>query len=137
MQKQSLLVNNNKYATFKDNDDLLYPASRIEEFEVIQTSLAVNTLKTLTFGSLTSPIRLEDFFIYSSTATNNKTVNFKVKNETGSIIYNTSFATNVQIIGMIKMILLDDYSIEMVANTNVESVRFQFKQVGCLAVASR
>jgi hypothetical protein len=137
MQKQSLLVNNNKYAVFKDSDDFLYPASRIEEYDVVQTSLVSGTLKTIAFDDLTTPIRLEDFFLFSSTAANNKTVNFKLKDITGNILYNTSFASNAQLVSMPKFILLDDYSIELTANTNVEIVRFQFKKVGSLTVQSR
>lgn len=137
MQKQSLLVNNNKYATFKDSDDLLYPANRIEEFEVIQASLIANTLKAITFSDLASPIRLEDFFIYSSLASSNKTVNFKVKDEASNIIYNTSFASNAQTINIPKIILLNDYSIELVASVNIELVRLQFKQIGSLVIANK
>jgi hypothetical protein len=137
MQKQSILVNNNKYAVYKDNDDILYPASRIEEYEVVQTSLVTGTLKILTFTDMDTPIRLEDFYLYSTTGASNKHVTLKAKDAAGNMLCINTVSSNAHIINMAKIILLPDYTIELFATTNVEMVRLQFKKVGNLTVKSK
>jgi hypothetical protein len=137
MQKQSILVNNNKYAVYKDNDDVLYPANRIEEYEVIQTSLVANTLKTITFTDMDTSLRLEEFYFYSSTGASNKPATFRAKDGTGNTLCITSFPTNAHIINIAKIILLPDYTIEITAIPNVEVVRMQFRKVGNLTVKNK
>lgn len=137
MQKQALTVGNINYAAYKDTNNLFSPIESIEEFILIQTSATANTLKIITLTDLILPVQLRDFYYYSSIAGSNRTIDLKIKNDTGNVIYRTNFAINFANITIPRILIQPTFTIEIIANANVESFSFVCKKVGEIDIKNK
>lgn len=129
MEKFGLLVNNNKYATFKDSNNFLYPASRVEEYEIKDFGLTANAPLNMTLTGLSSPLRIDEFFFYSSQGTGGKSITITVKKLFNAEILKASFPSNIIVPSVPKMVLEEGYTLSFLSQVNVENVRLQFTKV--------
>jgi hypothetical protein len=134
MEKFGLLVNNNKYATFKDVSDFLYPADRIEEYDIREFSLTANTAFNMALTGLASPLQVDEFFFYSPNAANNRTIRVTFKNAQNKGLLDATFPSNIAVPNIPKVILREGDVITFLSQVAVETVRLQLKRVAVTAL---
>jgi hypothetical protein len=134
MEKFGLLVNNNKYATYKDSEDFLYPANKIDEYLIREATVPANKEVKIAFSKLGNPLRLDEFFFYCPQGAATKSIKVTLKNSEGKRLLEASFPTNVIMSPMPKFTLKEGDMITILSQVDVESVRFQFQEVSLIVI---